>query len=207
MKKVIGPLGLFIPVIALLAAFHFWGEWARAREWWWVAGDKEGMTFVDILSAKDGRGHVLSTYTVKRSDGVAADEFAIQWDCKTRKVSWGELWTLDDNMMQLDRKPPPKDMSEWHIAESGNEKRVVAIACSTIEQRARMQTVLIERPPIEVTRLAMELVASGIKPPDALILASYSPENDRVGYERILSRTTDGSSRPTVRAIVGAPNK
>lgn len=206
MKKAVGALGLFIPVIALLAAFHFWGEWARQREWWWVAGDKEGMTFLDMLSAKDGKGHILSTYTAKRSDGVAADEFAIQWDCKSRKVSWGDFWTLDDDMLQLDRKPSPKDMSEWHVAESTNEKRVIAIACSTIEQRAKMQTLLVERPPIEVTRLAMKLVGSGIKPPDALILASYSPDNDRVGYERILSRATNERDRPLVRTMVGAPN-
>jgi hypothetical protein len=206
MKKVIASLGIFLPVIALLAVFHFWGEWARQREWWWVAGDKEGMTFLDMHSAKDGEGHILSTYTTKRSDGVAADEFEIQWDCKTRNVSWGELWTLDDDMLQLDRKPSPKDMSEWHLAETGNEKRVIDIACSTIEQRAKMQTLLIERAPIEVTRLAMKLVGSGIKPPDALILASYSPDKDRVGYERILSRATNERDRPLIRNMVGAPN-
>lgn len=207
MKNALQTAVVFSIPVALLAGFHFWGEWQRQREWWWLAGDKDGMTFLDLSSAESGHGHLLSTYALKQKNNIAADEFRIEWNCKTKVISWLEVWTLDDEMLQIERRTSPDDMSKPHSPRSANEKRILSLACSSMTERADMQTLRAERPPIQVTRLATKLVSMGVKPFSALLLASYDPKKDELGYERIVLKGVEESKRGSVRRLVGASNE
>ena len=180
-----------VPIVALLVIFHFWGERQRARQWWWVGGNAEGMSFVDILHRDDERGHLLLT-EARAETREAAQEVEIQWSCSDRTVTLGDMWTLDDRMQQIDRiPPPPRPQRGPRSPTPGAEQAVLEVACASVEERSRMRTVRIERPPIEVTRLATRLVNAGVRPFDALFLAAYDPAKDPEGYERILARVPD----------------
>jgi hypothetical protein len=206
LKKMLSSLGLFLPVIGLLAIFHFWGEWAREREWWWITGDKDGMTFLDLTNRKFDENHVLSTYSNVGHVGQQADEFDIEWDCEQQQISWGELWFLDKQMQQIDRRPALSSLSSWHKASNKLEKNILSVACASVSERAKLPTVQIERSPIEVNKIAIALLKIGILPHNSLLLATLSPKKDAVGYERMMSRIVPQGKRSEVRTITGAKN-
>ena len=204
MKNFLSSLGFFLPVVGILAVFHFWGEWAREREWWWIAGDKDGMTFLDLSEKRFDRNHVLLTYSSLGPDGQSADEYDLEWDCRRQQIVWGEQWFLDDKMQQIDRRPAPRDLSSWHVAANKLEKNVLTVACSTVQERAKLLTVQIERKPTDVNQIAVALIQAGIAPHNALLLAALNPNKDAVGYERMIQKTVPEAKRNEVRNKVGA---
>lgn len=161
-SKLRGTLACFA-VIGVFAGFFVWGEIARAREWWWIGGDGEGLVFLDLRNPDDSEGHLLLT----RAAG--ADEFAIMWSCQRRSVRWGEMWRLDADMQQIERSPPPPDLAEWHTASSSQERRLLEVACALPEDRFALRSVRATRQPIQATRDLVFLVSSGAKPSRKLL--------------------------------------
>ena len=111
----------WLVIVAILIGFHFWGEHQRYREWWWVGGDPKGMLFLDLAHEQASKGHLLST------DGNTGDEFALEWSCKDKTVRWGEMWSKDQNFDQIERRPAPTEMGQWHRATEASELRVLEV--------------------------------------------------------------------------------
>jgi hypothetical protein len=152
-------------LLGLFVGFQLWGEHQRRREWWWIGGDPKGMLFLDLATASEAKGHVLST------DGETGDEFAVEWNCQRKTVRWGAMWTRDSDFNQVDRHPATKNLAEWHAARDDSEHRVLEVACAKPADRFSLRSVKTDRQPIEATHYTLELVQKGTQPHEALFRA------------------------------------
>ena len=203
MRDRLGTVAIFGAIGVALVGFHFWGQSQRHREWWWVGGSPEGMLFLDLANTREGNGHLLMTF-IEPEDGAMAHEFDVTWTCRDQSVSWGEVWTLDNAMRQIERYPSPRVLNEVHHARGASELLVLQIACARPPERARMRTLRVERPPIEVTGLAHRLMGESVPSFGALMLAAHDPRQDAMVYERLMTRYVPAERIARVRQLTGA---
>lgn len=166
MKKAFSALLPILVIGAIFGAIQYWAVKVREREWWWFHGGRDHMAFADLMKANKRMGHLL---IVERDEGAPAMEFEVEWQCNPKRFAWGDGWTKDSNLEQLDRVPVPRSDALLHVPKSPMEQRFVDLACAADHKLARTFRLAANRSPTTLTKEdAFSLVAKGISPPEAL---------------------------------------
>lgn len=161
--------GFLIGMAAILAALHFYGEGQRERDWWWIGGGPNHLSFVDISETDAGAGHIL--FVGKDDNGAVGEvlEVGVVWDCAEKSLATIELWVLTEEMDQIERMPPRSGADEMITSLNSTEAEALSVACASPEDRAQMQTFRVDKSPVKMTQEAFQRVSAGAEPTQALL--------------------------------------
>ena len=174
MKRVAESTLVLLALFAIFGGMQYWAVTARARDWWWFSGGSNDMLFADMHDAGNGKGHILFVER-RQENSPEMTEFKVFWRCFPKKISWGDAWTLTEDMEQRERQPAPSEKSEWHTPSESPEQDFLRLACSSTQERARLPVLHSKVAPFEMTRTAFELYAQGVQPHEALLRAAAYP--------------------------------
>jgi hypothetical protein len=163
---------LFVPVVGALAIFHFWGEAQREREWWWLGGGPNHMTFLDLSDQANSEGHLLLVDRAGEAEATEQLEYEVEWDCGEGLISMGEAWTKDEDLQQIERLPAPDEEEALHAPKDAIERDAFNLACATADERVQIRTFRVDISPVAMTQRAFSLVDRGVQPHSALFQAA-----------------------------------
>ena len=161
-----------LAVFAVFGGMQYWAVKAREREWWWLGGGPNHMTFLDLSDASSSEGHFLLVERVPEDEMTGRFEYKFSWSCQKKVVKWGTMWEKDDKLEQVQRHPAQRDQARPHAPNDAMERDALALACSTPAERTKLHTIRVNRSPVRFAHDAFALVAQGVKPFDALMRAA-----------------------------------
>lgn len=156
-------LSLFT-IVVILGGFEHWATKAKERQWYWLRGDADHMIFADLLHKQDGNGHLL---TVERNQRYRDEELDVNWSCSPPMISFPVGWTVERDLVQINRVPPPRDWQVAHTPKNPMERAFLELACKNKAQPPVFR-LNVGHVPADVAKRTFDLMEGGTAPYVAL---------------------------------------